>query len=156
MRLYFVGWCLWIVGTGLIVLSWMRAVSPTTGWIGFAIAGVGFVFTWAPRGQTIEGIYPTSPQGNPVEPTGIWVTPETVLEPGTRVLAQSQGQWWRARVIAVEPDGRVRVNYVGWDPNLEESHRRSQLQLDADVLHDSQVQSSPETSIRPAKNEYEN
>ncbi|MCI0380555.1 MAG: hypothetical protein L0215_23455 [Gemmataceae bacterium] len=154
MRLYQIGWCFWVVGTGLIVLSWINAVSPTAGWVGFAIAGVGFVFTYVPRDRHFEGIYPTTPEGNPVEPTGIWVTPETRLEPGTRVLAHSQGHWWRARVIAIESDDRVRVNYFGWDPNWEESHRRSQLQLDVDVQREPLGQTMPEMSIQAVKDGF--
>jgi hypothetical protein len=48
MRLYHFAWVLWIVGTTLILLSWMRAVSPEIGWAGFAISGVGAVITWLP------------------------------------------------------------------------------------------------------------
>ncbi len=33
----------WIAGTGLIVLSWINAVPPAVGWIGFGIAGVAWV-----------------------------------------------------------------------------------------------------------------
>src|SRR5207247_3573610 len=71
--------------------------------------------------------------------------PDTPLEPGSRVLACSQGLWRRARVIALENDDRVRLNYVGWDPSWEESHRRSQLQLDADLPPP--AEKPPETSI---------
>jgi len=31
-------WAMWWVGTALIVLSWVRVVSNTVGWIGFAAA----------------------------------------------------------------------------------------------------------------------
>lgn len=33
-------WPAWIIGTALIVLSWMQWVTPTVGWVGFAIAGI--------------------------------------------------------------------------------------------------------------------
>jgi hypothetical protein len=32
---------LWIVGTVIVVLSWIDVVSPTIGWVGFAIGGIG-------------------------------------------------------------------------------------------------------------------
>ena len=129
--LYKIGWCAWIGGTILIVASWTGTVSATVGWIGFVIALAGAAVTWIPQSQQ-QRIYAESPEASPVAATGIWAQPGTPLEPGSRVLAFSQGQWWRARVIALDGEDRVRVNFIGWDPKWEESHRRSQLQLDAD------------------------
>ena len=34
-------WSFWMVGTVLIVLSWVDVVTPTVGWAGFGIAIVG-------------------------------------------------------------------------------------------------------------------
>ena len=34
---------IWIVGTALIVLSWINVVPASVGWIGFALAGVGWL-----------------------------------------------------------------------------------------------------------------
>lgn len=36
-------WSLWIFGTVLIILSWIRVAHPLVGWIGFFIAGVATV-----------------------------------------------------------------------------------------------------------------
>src|SRR4051794_36896657 len=36
-------YAIWIVGTALIILSWTNAVPPWVGWIGFGIAGVGWL-----------------------------------------------------------------------------------------------------------------
>ena len=36
---------LWLIGTVLIVLSWVNAVTPVVGWIGFGVAGVGWVIS---------------------------------------------------------------------------------------------------------------
>lgn len=117
------------VGVVLAAASWTDNLSPFFGWSGVVVSVVAVLILLAP--QTIQLEEPT---GVPVAPTGVWVKPDTLLEPGSRILAFSQGQWWRARVIALE-DGneRVRINFVGWDPRWEESHRRSQLQLDEDI-----------------------
>jgi hypothetical protein len=140
----------WVFGTILIVLSWTGTVSPTVGWAGFAVALIAAVITWVPQSAPQQQIlYPESAEGAPVAPTDIWVQTDTPLEPGSRVLAFSQGQWWRARVIAVEGEDRVRVNFVGWDPRWEESHRRSQLQLDADLPP--LAEKPPETAVRPVE-----
>jgi hypothetical protein len=34
---------LWVVGTVLVVLSWIDVVPPRIGWVGFVIAGVGWL-----------------------------------------------------------------------------------------------------------------
>jgi hypothetical protein len=145
-----IGMGMWIVGTILVVLSWIiGTVTAAVGWAGFIVALMGAVLTRLPASQQ-QASYPESPEGKPVAPTGIWVQPDTPLEPGSRVLAHSRGQWWRARVIALEDGDRVRLNFLGWDPNWEESHRRSQLQLDADVSmppKEQAPQQAPSTGI---------
>jgi hypothetical protein len=131
--LYKIGFAGWLLGTGLIVLSWVGIVPPMVGWTGFAISLVAAMFTWMPNVQPDQQfLTPQSQEAVPVAPTNLWVQADTPLEPGSRVLAFSQGNWRRARVIALEGNDRVRVNYFGWDPKWEESHRRSQLQLDED------------------------
>jgi hypothetical protein len=42
-------WWLWAVGTVLIVLTWVEAVSPTVGWCGFGIGLVGSIIAWGLR-----------------------------------------------------------------------------------------------------------
>src|SRR5262245_33756778 len=64
---------------------------------------------------------PLSSDGFPVEPSGITVQPETPLEVGSTVLAFSQGRWWRAEVIGLESDDRVRIRYPGWDSKWDET-----------------------------------
>ena len=56
--------------------------------------------------------YPTSAEGVPVEPSGIAVSADTPLKPGSTVLAFSQGRWWRANVVAVRGDV-VTISYPG-------------------------------------------
>ena len=69
-------------------------------------------------------------EGWPVEPAGIAVGSEMTLAPGTPVLASRQGSWWRANVIEIERDQRVRVRFVGWDESWDESLPRDTLQLE--------------------------
>jgi hypothetical protein len=82
-----------------------------------------------PSGQR-QPVLPLSPHGYPVEPTGIKLGPEPPIEVGARVLAFSQGQWWRARVIAIESDDVVRVHFPGWDATWDENLSLDQLEVD--------------------------
>lgn len=143
--LYQIGFAGWLLGTVLIVLGWMGVVPPLVGWTGFSISLICAMFTWVPSTQKIV-MQPLSPDAAPVAATGVWVQTDSPLEPGSRVLAFSQGSWWRARVISLEGKDRVRVNFVGWDPRWEESHRRSQLQLDEDL---EEVSDKPEEPPKP-------
>jgi hypothetical protein len=45
-------WALWLVGTALIVLSWVDVVSRPVGWVGFAVAVVGVLLSSAARKQS--------------------------------------------------------------------------------------------------------
>ncbi len=83
MTLYDIAWLLGIVGTGLIVLSSVSVVSASVGLLGFAMAGVGALVAYIPRGRG-NHVYHNSSEGNPVSPTGIWITPETPVQPGSR------------------------------------------------------------------------
>lgn len=44
-----IAWCLWAIGTALVVLSWVGVVSTTIGWCGFAVGLVGTVISWGLR-----------------------------------------------------------------------------------------------------------
>ena len=85
-------------------------------------------------------VAPTSPEGMPVSPSGIWLEPDEPLEIGSCVLACSQGVWHRAVVIDFRSRGRVLVHYPGWDPFWDEVHSRARLQAhphdSADPLSD--------------------
>ena len=73
---------------------------------------------------------PLSEEGRPVEPSDIPVTPHTPLEVGSTVLSFSQGRWWRAVVIALEPDDQVRIHFPGWDAKWDVTVPRDELQVD--------------------------
>jgi hypothetical protein len=66
----------------------------------------------------------------PVEPSGIPVDRDTVLEAGDTVLAEWAGAWWRAEVIEVHKNGTVTVHYPGWDAQWDEAVPRRRLQVD--------------------------
>lgn len=42
-------WSAWLVGTGLIILSWVDFVSPTVGWAGFGIALGATLLSYIPQ-----------------------------------------------------------------------------------------------------------
>jgi hypothetical protein len=68
--------------------------------------------------------------GLPVAPSGRPIDPDAVLEPGTPILVEWCGSWWRANVVCSEPDGRVRIHYAGWGDNWDETVPRTRLQED--------------------------
>jgi hypothetical protein len=131
MQVRQVAWSLWCVGTALIVLSWMHAVPHVIGWLGFAISMIGVVISYIPQRHD-SSVYPLTQEGLPVEPSDSPVPADLHLEPGTPVLAFSQGKWWRATVITVEADDQVVVNYPGWDSSWVQRISRKQLQIDPD------------------------
>jgi Zn finger protein HypA/HybF involved in hydrogenase expression len=45
-------WMLWIGGTILIVASWIRLVPNEIGWIGFVVAAVGTLLSYAAPSRT--------------------------------------------------------------------------------------------------------
>lgn len=55
--------------------------------------------------------------GSPVEPTGNHVTSDTKLKAGDPVVVLWEGAWWKASVMRVLDDGRVKVHYEDWVTN---------------------------------------
>lgn len=159
MRWRQICWVLWLAGTALIVMNWVGVVSPTVGWIGFGISGLAALVTYLPQRQD-RTAYPLTQEGFPVEPSGVPVPPDLPLEPGTPLLALSEGRWWRATVIAVEADGKVLVGFPGWNPSRRQRLHRKNLQIDPDPNRaplrlppegwlDRRVETSDPRGIRP-------
>ncbi len=102
------------------------AVKDRAFWPSMAAVGVFYMIQiW----RTLNTSFPNSPRGYPVEPPGAWVEGDTQLEVGTMVLAQWEGQWWRAVIIGFKPEDGVLVRYVGWSETWDEVHCRTSLQL---------------------------
>src|SRR5262249_3388681 len=74
--------------------------------------------------------FPQSDEGRPVQPSDIPVGPETPLEIGSTVLSYSQGRWWRAEVIGLEPGDKIRIHFPGWDAKWDVTVPREELQVD--------------------------
>jgi hypothetical protein len=74
---------------------------------------------------------PCEPHFNPgsIPPVGVPVGPETPLAPGDFVEIQWGSQWWAGRVVRLEPQGRVWVHYLGWDPTNDEVVPRERLHV---------------------------
>lgn len=49
MRLYKIAWAFWIAGTIVIALSWVHAVAPQVGWIGWGVALFGTLLSFFQR-----------------------------------------------------------------------------------------------------------
>jgi hypothetical protein len=68
--------------------------------------------------------------GAPVNPSGKLVQHDTPLVVGSSVLAEWYGLWWRAKVVSIESEDDIRIHYVGWDDQWDETVPRSRLQED--------------------------
>jgi hypothetical protein len=73
--------------------------------------------------------FPSSNEGNPVEPSGIPMQPETPLDVGAIVLSCSHGQWWRAEVVGLEDGDMVRIHYPGWESHWDATVQKTELQV---------------------------
>jgi len=49
-------WLLWIVGSALVVASWLRLVNPRIGWLGLATAMVGVLTSWPQEDSTRRAV----------------------------------------------------------------------------------------------------
>jgi hypothetical protein len=63
------------------------------------------------------------------EPDLPHVTAETPLTPGQAVSIQWGSGWWPGSVVAVHPNGTVRVHYDGYEANYDEDVPRARLRL---------------------------
>jgi hypothetical protein len=70
----------------------------------------------------------------PIASSGRSVTKRTRLKVGQVLQVQEQQQWWAARVLRARRDGKVRIRYVGWGSEYDETVVRSRLQLDRQTL----------------------
>jgi hypothetical protein len=131
MQLPKVIWVFWLAGVALIFASWARVVSPDMGWLGFAVAGIAAFISWIPV-RPDPARLPLTQEGLPVQPSGAPVPADMVLHPGSPVLAQSQGRWWRATVMRIEENGDAVLRFPGWDAKRVERIPRRLLQVDPD------------------------
>lgn len=132
MQVRQVTWILWLAGTALIVGSWVNVVPPEVGWLGFAVAGGAYLISLVAPGQVDRSRLPLTQEGLPVEPSGTPIPQDMMLVPGSPVLVNSQGRWWRATVIRVEENGEVVLRFPGWDEKRVARVPRKQLQVDPD------------------------
>ena len=81
-----------LIGFLIYAISWLEFIPKSFNTYAFWLAMSGLACVLLTRlfvMVTMGNIqFPTTPQGFPVEPTEIWVTDETPLEIGTRVLAE--------------------------------------------------------------------
>jgi hypothetical protein len=62
--------------------------------------------------------------------TAVNVTASTPLAAGKPVQAQWGGSYFQAEVLEVLPDDRVRIHYVGWSTNFDETVPRAKLWIE--------------------------
>ena len=80
------------------------------------------VDTWHQRKIGSEYGSPRSPEGLPVDPSGIRLEDDTILQAGSLVLVLSDGLWYRAVVVEIMPRDRVLIHFLGWDAFWDEVH----------------------------------
>jgi len=55
---------------------------------------------------------PTTAEGLPTDPSGIWIDFDTTLETGMRALALSHGRWHRTVIVGTDGD-YAEVHFIG-------------------------------------------
>ena len=90
-------------------------------------------FGRSPSGEVVD----TGPP--PIEPTGAPVTGDTVLQAGDKVQVLWTGtltlpdgkttneSWWSGEVLACNQDDTVKIHYIGWRSEWDESVSRDRL-----------------------------
>lgn len=81
-----------------------------------------------PRAVKIATAY-AAPSPGPIVSSGIAVTATTELTVRQKVQVKWGDEWWAGEVLRVQPNGRVRIHYLGWDSDWDEDVPRSRLQL---------------------------
>ena len=81
-----------------------------------------------PRAVKVAPFY-AAPSPGPIVSSGISVAAETKLKAHQNVQVEWGGEWWAGEVLMLQPDGRVKIHYVGWDSSWDEDVPRSRLQL---------------------------
>jgi hypothetical protein len=120
---------------GGIILCVIHTVLDVPLYVGMGAFAFGlflkyFVITWVHLKGGINMDRPNSPEGVPVEPSGIWADEETPLGIGSRVLVFSAGKWYRGIVLRVKSHDWFIIRLVGWDPFWDALRRRTELQID--------------------------
>lgn len=80
--------------------------------------------------------YPSSPEGKPVDPSGVWLNPEAPITIGMLVLAVMNDRWHRAVVVGLRSRDRVLVHFLGWSDFWDDVIPRHRLQQVATEAHD--------------------
>jgi sRNA-binding protein len=75
---------------------------------------------------------PVQVSPGPIAPSGVPVTAATALKAGDAVQVEWGNQWWAGNVVALVPDGNVKIHYAGWDARWDEVVPRSRLRSPAD------------------------
>ncbi|MFH1436684.1 MAG: hypothetical protein ABIJ56_13325 [Pseudomonadota bacterium] len=57
------------------------------------------------------------------------VTAATKLEAGRKLLVSWNGRWYPGEVLSLEPDGKVKIHFTGWDGKYDEVVERDRLRV---------------------------
>ena len=98
------------------------------------LACAGVAYSIVARPNNVNYDFPDSPTGLPaadpavVASSGKRVAVGDELAIGNELQGEWAGEWYRARVLAVLPDGRVRIRWLDWGPAFDEIVQRNRLQ----------------------------
>lgn len=120
----------------------MQPASPPAGQTpGYAFATpvavrVGPIVAPAPAGTSGPGA---------IEPNGVPVDANTPLVAGTFVQLQYNSAWYEAQVLRAESGGRLRVRYVGWGAEWDETVDRARLRIGGTIVRPPPAAPTPPT-----------
>ena len=83
--------------------------------------------------QTLQEYHDLGGTPGPIESTNKPVKKDTRLTVGQVLQVQWQAEWWAAKVLNLEADGKVKIRYLGWGASYDETVPRSRLQWDPDA-----------------------
>jgi len=70
---------------------------------------------------------PPPPTPAPAAAGGTPATAATAFTVGQAISVEWNGRWYPSTVVAVQPDGTVRIHYVGWADSWDENVARSRI-----------------------------
>lgn len=69
------------------------------------------------------------PNAQPAVGTGTAIDANTPLAAGQAIIVEWSGRWYPGSVIRTNPDGTVRIHYVGWADSWDEDAPRARIRL---------------------------
>lgn len=72
---------------------------------------------------------PAAPAAAPGTVPGTAIDARTVLTPNQALMVEWNGRWYPSTVVRLNPDGTVRIHYVGWSDSFDEDAARARIHI---------------------------